>query len=118
MKKTFKQMFIALCLFAAPLCVNAQTTLVFHLAGGEKTTVNLPATFTVTPTGDKLVIAVEGGDDIELAKDEIMCVTYRDAKGDMNGDQRVDVADVSTLVGLLIGKDVPAYLTSYLCIRL
>ena len=97
-------MFIVLCLLAAPLGVNAQT-LVFHLAGGEKTTVFLPATFTVKPSGDKLVIAVDGSDDIELSKDEIMCVTYRDAKGDVNGDQRVDVADVSTLVGLLIGKD-------------
>lgn len=110
MKKISKQLFIALCLFAAPLGVTAQS-LVFHLAGGEKTTVVLPATFTVTPRGNKLVIAVDGSDDIELSKDEIMCVTYRDAKGDVNGDQRVDVADVSTLVGLLIGKEEQAYLT-------
>ena len=91
MKKIFKQLFIVLYLLAAPLGVNAQS-LVFHLAGGEKTNVDLPATFTVTPTGDKLVIAVDGSDDIELSKDEIICVIYRDAKGDVNGDQRVDVA--------------------------
>ena len=110
MKKIFKQLFIVLYLFAAPLGVTAQT-FVFHLAGGEKATVTLPATFTVTPTDDKLVIDDGNGNVVELAKDDVMCVTYRDAKGDMNGDQRVDVADVSTLVGLLIGKDVPAYLT-------
>ncbi len=109
MNKFFKQMFIVLCLFAAPLGMYAQT-LVFHLAGGAKTTVTLPATFTVTPSGDKLVIAV-GSDNIELAKDEIMWVTYRDAKGDVNGDMRVDVADVSTLVGIVIGKNEPSYLT-------
>jgi len=44
---------------------------VFHLAGGEKTNVALPATFTVTPTDDKLVIAINGSDTIKLAKDEI-----------------------------------------------
>jgi len=76
---------------------------VFHLAGGEKTTIQLPATFTVTPTGDKLVVDAGAGNVVELAKDEVMCVTYRDAKGDVNGDQRVDVADVSTLIGLIIG---------------
>ena len=45
------------------LCVSAQT-LVFHLAGGAKSTVSLPATFTVTPTGDKLV--VDGGGSVFL----------------------------------------------------
>lgn len=103
MKKIFKQMFITLCLLTAPLGMNAQS-LVFHLSGGGKTTITLPATFTVTPTGDKLVIDGGGGNVVELAKDDVMCVTYRDAKGDVNGDQRVDVADVSTLVGLLIGS--------------
>ena len=109
MKKHLKQILIVLCLFAAPLGMYAQT-LVFHLADGAKTSVNLPATFSVTPSGDKLVIAV-GSDNIELPKDEIMCVTYRDAKGDVNGDMRVDVADVSTLVGIVIGKNEPSYLT-------
>ena len=33
-----------------------------------------------------------------------MCVTYRDVKGDVNGDLRVDVADISTLVGMVIGS--------------
>ena len=100
------------CLLAAPLGMNAQT-LVFHHVGGEKTTVTLPATFTVTPTDDKLVIDDGDGNVVELSKDDVMCVTYRDAKGDVNGDQRVDVADVSTLVGLLIskGEEEKVYLT-------
>ena len=102
MRKTFRQAIVALCLMAAPMAASAQS-LVFHLAGGEKTTVQLPATFSVTPDGDKLVVDAGSGNVVELAKDEVMCVTYRDAKGDVNGDQRVDVADVSTVVGLIIG---------------
>ena len=47
-------------------------SLVFHHAGGEKTTVQLPATFTVTPTGDKLVVDDGGGNVVELAKDEVI----------------------------------------------
>ena len=102
MKKTFRQAIVALCLMAVPMAASAQS-LVFHLAGGEKTTIQLPATFTVTPDGDKLVVDAGSGNVVELAKDEVMCVTYRDAKGDVNGDQRVDVADVSTVVSLIIG---------------
>ena len=102
MRKTFRQAIVALCLMAAPMAASAQS-LVFHLAGGEKTTVQLPATFTVTPDGDKLVVDAGSGNVVELAKDEVMCVTYRDAKGDVNGDLRVDVADVSTVVSLIIG---------------
>jgi hypothetical protein len=102
MRKTFRQAIVALCLMAAPMAASAQS-LVFHLAGGEKTTVQLPATFTVTPDGDKLVVDAGSGNVVELAKDEVMCVTYRDAKGDVNGDQRVDVADVSTVVSLILG---------------
>ena len=101
MNKTFRKAIVALCLMAVPMAASAQS-LVFHLAGGEKTTIQLPATFTVTPTGNKLVVDA-GGKAVELAKDEVMCVTYRDAKGDVNGDQRVDVADVSTVVSLIIG---------------
>ena len=104
MKKNLKQFLMALCLLVAPLGIEAQS-LVFHLAGGNKTTVTLPATFTVTPTDGKLVIAVQGSDNVELSKDDVMCVTYREAKGDVNGDQRVDVADITTLVALLLGKD-------------
>lgn len=102
MKKYLKQLLVVLCMFAASLGVSAQS-LVFHLAGGEETTVTLPATFTVMPAGDKVVIVIEGSDNVELPKDEIMCVTYRNAKGDVNGDMRVDVADVSTLVGIVVG---------------
>ena len=84
------------------LCASAQS-LVFHLAGGAKSTVSLPATFTVTPTGDKLVID-GGGSVVELAKDDVMCVTYRSKTGDVNEDATVDVADIATIVDIMAGK--------------
>ena len=84
------------------LSASAQS-LVFHLAGGAKSTVSLPATFTVTPTGDKLVID-GGGSVVELAKDDVMCVTYRGKKGDVNDDETVDVADIATIISIMAGK--------------
>ena len=93
--------FLALCLLAAPISVGAQT-LVFHLAGGAKSSVTLPATFTVTPTGDKLVIE-GGGTRVELSDDDVTCVTYRAKSGDVNGDQMVDVADIASLLRIMAG---------------
>ena len=79
-------------------------TLVFHLTDGAKSTVTLPATFTITPTGDKLIID-GGGTVVELSKDDVICVTYRDKKGDVNGDQTVDVADIATIISIMAGKE-------------
>lgn len=84
------------------LTIGAQT-LVFHLAGGAKSTMSLPATVTVTPTGDKLFIA-GGGSVVELAKDDVICVTYRGKKGDVNEDERVDVADITSIVNIIVGQ--------------
>ena len=102
MERKFRLFIMALCLMAAPLGVGAQT-LVFHLAGGAKSTVSLPATFTVTPQGDKLVID-GGGSVVELPKDDVMCVTYRGKKGDVNDDSTVDVADIATIIAIMAGK--------------
>lgn len=102
MKATLRNLFIVLCVLLAPAGVDAQT-LVFHLAGGAKSTVSLPATFTVTPTGDKLVID-GGGSVVELSKDDVMCVTYRGKKGDVNDDETVDVADIATIIDIMAGK--------------
>lgn len=102
MKATLRHLFIVLCVLLAPAGVDAQT-LVFHLAGGAKSTVSLPATFTVTPTGDKLMID-GGGSVVELSKDDVMCVTYRSKKGDVNDDTMVDVADIATIIAIMAGK--------------
>ena len=102
MKKTFSIFILTLCMLAAPMGVNAQM-LVFHLTGGAKSTIALPATFTVTPTCDKLIID-GGGSVVELAKDDVMCVTYRGKKGDVNDDETVDVADIATIIDIMAGK--------------
>lgn len=104
MKKTLRLLLFALCMLAAPCGVQAQS-LVFHLRGGLKNTVSLPATFTVTPTGEKLFIDC-GSSVVELAKDDVMCVTYRGKSGDVNSDQTVDVADISTIIDIMAGKDI------------
>ena len=102
MKATLRQLFLLLCVLLAPAGLCAQT-LVFHLAGDAKITVSLPATFTVTPQGDKLVID-GGGSVVELPKDDVMCVTYRGKQGDVNDDSTVDVADIATIIDIMAGK--------------
>ena len=101
MKATLRQLFLLLCVLLAPAGLGAQT-LVFHLAGGAKSTVSLPATFTVTPQGDKLVIDSDGTR-VELSDGDVTCVTYRAKTGDVNGDQTVDVADVATVISIMAG---------------
>ena len=102
MKQVVSLFVSALLMVLFNLCASAQS-LVFHLAGGAKSTVSLPATFTVTPTGDKLVID-GGGSMVELAKDDVMCVTYRGKKDDVNEDETVDVADIATIISIMAGK--------------
>ena len=99
-----KKMFVSVMLLTMLGCLStAAQSLVFHLAGGAKSTVSLPATFTVTPSGDKLVID-GGGSVVELAKDDVMCVTYRGKKGDVNEDETVDVADIATIIDIMAGQ--------------
>jgi hypothetical protein len=101
MKKALVASFMFVCALQ-PMSVSGQS-LVFHLTGGAKSTVTLPATFTVTPTGDKLVIESEGIV-VELQKDDVMAVTYRDKKGDVNSDTQVDVADIATIISIMAGN--------------
>lgn len=65
--------------------------------------VKLPATFSISPSGDKLII--ESGDTrVELPKDRILAMIYQTAKGDVNDDTKVDVADIATVIDILAGK--------------
>ena len=95
MKKILRQLIIILCLLAAPLGLSAQS-IVFHLSDGDMT-LDLPATFTVTPAGDMLLIGIGNGQNLTLSKDDVQFVTYLDA----DGAQRVDVGDIATIVSLL-----------------
>ncbi|MBP5338567.1 MAG: hypothetical protein J6Z14_04585 [Prevotella sp.] len=101
--KQMKKLLVCTMLLAMLGCLNvAAQTLVFHLAGGAKSTVSLPATFTVTPSGNMLVIESDGTR-VELSDGDVTCVTYRAKSGDVNGDQTVDVADISTILSLMAG---------------
>ena len=94
--------FLLLSLVFVALGLSAQS-LVFHLPDGGLSTVGLPATFTISPSGDKLII--ESGDTrVELDKNRILAMTYRSKKGDVNDDQTVDVADIATIIDIMAGK--------------
>ncbi len=90
MKTTLRHLFLSLCLLAAPMVAGAQS-LVFHHCGGGETVVKLPATWSLS--GGKIVVS-GGGTQVEIAKSEVLTVSYRAAEGDVNGD-------VATIIGLI-----------------
>ena len=96
------KIFLLLSLVFVALGLSAQS-LVFHLPDGGLSTVGLPATFTVSPSGDKLIIE-SGGTRVELDKNRILAMTYRSKKGDVNDDMQVDVADIATIIDIMAGK--------------
>ena len=81
--------------------LNAQV-LVFHLPDGAISTVTMPCTFTYSASGDKLIID-GSGTHIELQRDRILAMTYRANRGDSNGDMRVDVGDIATVISIMAG---------------
>ena len=96
------KIFLLLSLVFVALGLSAQS-LVFHLPDGGLSTVGLPATFTISPSGDKLIIE-SGGTRVELDKNRILAMTYRSKKGDVNDDMQVDVADIATIIDIMAGK--------------
>ena len=96
------RIFLLLSLVFVALGLSAQS-LVFHLPDGGLSTVGLPATFTISPSGDKLIIE-SGGTRVELDKNRILAMTYRSKKGDVNDDMQVDVADIATIIDIMAGK--------------
>ncbi len=103
MKKVIRQLIVALCLMVAPTTMSAQS-LVFHLPDGGLSTVTLPATFTFSASGDKLIIE-NSTTRVALDKNRILAMTYRGKKGDVNEDMQVDVADIATVIDIMAGKD-------------
>ena len=96
-----RRIFLLLTFAYVTLCLSAQS-LVFHLPDGGMSTVNLPATFTISPSDDKLII--ESGDNrVELDKNRILAMIYRGAKGDVNDDMTIDVADIATVIDIMAG---------------
>ena len=88
---------MVLCLALAPLGLSAQA-LVFHHCGGGETVVPLPATWSLS---DGKIVVSGGGETVEINKSEVLTVSYRGAQGDVNGDERVDIGDVATIIGLI-----------------
>lgn len=86
MQKIIRQVVMVLCLLAAPVVAGAQS-LVFHHCGGGETVVELPATWSLS--GGKIVVS-DGSTQVEIAKSEVLTVSYRGAEG-----------DVATIIGLI-----------------
>ena len=58
--------------------------------------------FTFSASGDKLII--DGtGTHVELQHDRILAMTYRSNRGDSNGDMKVDVSDIATVLSIMAG---------------
>ena len=96
-----RRLFLLLALALMSVGLKAQV-LVFHLPNGEISTVAMPCTFTYSASGDKLIID-GSGTHIELQRDRILAMTYRANRGDSNGDMRVDVGDIATVISIMAG---------------
>ncbi|MBR6320727.1 MAG: hypothetical protein IKR50_09885 [Prevotella sp.] len=96
-----RRLFLLLALALMSVGLYAQV-LVFHLPNGEISTVAMPCTFTYSASGDKLIID-GSGTHIELQRDRILAMTCRANRGDSNGDMRVDVGDIATVISIMAG---------------
>ena len=102
-----KKLFLTLVILLTTYGLKAQT-LVFHLSDGTTCDVPITSTFTLTPSGENLIIASDGAVTI-LQKDKVLVVTSvvdpNGMKGDVNSDKRVDIGDIHTLINIIAGKD-------------
>ena len=83
------------------LGLSAQS-IVLHYSGGDSATIALPATINLV---DGKIVVSNGSSSVEVNKDEGLTVSYRGKKGDVNGDERVDIGDVFTILRLIAGGD-------------
>ena len=101
MKKTFRQLFFALCLLLAPVGLCAQS-LVFHECGGGETVVTLPADMHIEASGGVVTFS-SGSSTVSIPLGSVLAVTFRSKTGDVNGDTQVDVADIATIISIMAG---------------
>ncbi len=98
--KILRVLFALVALFCVSPVMSQK--LVFHHPDGSLSEVALPATLSITPSGDKLVIE-SGSTRFEIEKERILAMTYQSAKGDVNDDMTVNVADIVTVVNIISG---------------
>lgn len=118
MKKTFVALFVMLSMLWS-MGTSAQT-LVFHLIDGTTTDIELSSSFRMYNENGKTIISLADGSTKEFAQNDILSVTYRETKGDVNRDNTVDVADIASIISIMAGEntDTPATSNSVLSSRL
>ncbi|MCR4602005.1 MAG: hypothetical protein K5683_00550 [Prevotella sp.] len=80
----------------AVFCVSPlmSQTLVFNHPDGSVSKVAIPASLSISSSGDKLVIE-SGSTRFELDKDRMLAIFYQSGKGDVNDDGTVTIADAT-----------------------
>ena len=104
MKKTLVPLFAMLSLLWS-LGVFSQT-LVLHLANGSTFDVPLSSSFRMYNVGDKTIVSLANGSTNEFTQSDILAVTYRETRGDVNRDNTVDVADISAIISIMAGQEL------------
>ena len=101
MKKTFVTLFVMLSMLWS-MGTSAQT-LVFHLADGTTADVELTSAFRMFTAGNKINVILPDGSTKDFTQSDILTITYRETRGDVNRDNAVDVADIATIINIMAG---------------
>lgn len=105
MKKTFVTLFVMLSMLWS-MGASAQT-LVFHLIDGSTADVELTSAFRMFTAGNKINVILPDGSTKDFTQSDILTITYRETRGDVNRDNTVDVADIATIISIMAGGQEP-----------
>ena len=82
-------------------------TLVLHLADGTTVDIELNNKFRMANIGDLTVVTMPDGNTVQYERSDIRTITYKggSARGDVNSDGSVDVADIASVIDIMAGNE-------------